>query len=190
MQSPKDASATLIEETLPEGLMVYRCPSTGGFWIDRSHYTAWQESQTINVPKIADIVSRLSQVQATPAPEDGRAALCPSTGRFLIRARVDTPIPFYVERSPEEGHFWIDHGEWDVLTQLGLPMQLDSLFSSEWQAQLRDYQQIERQKQATIDKLGADLARQVFELADALRAHPQGDFGVAYLMQQFDRANA
>jgi hypothetical protein len=63
------------------------------------------------------------------------------------------------------------------------------LFSPEWQAKLRDFQQIERQKQATIDKLGEDLARQVFELADALRAHPQGDFGVAYLMQQFDRAN-
>jgi hypothetical protein len=189
MQSPKDASATLLEETLPDGLTIYRCPSTGGFWIDRSHYTAWQESLAIDIPSIADIVSRLSTIQANPAPEDSRAALCPSTGRFLIRARVDTPTPFYVERSPEGGNFWIDHGEWEVLTQLGLQMQLDSLFSPEWQAKLRDFQQIERQKQATINKLGADLARQVFELADALREHPQGDFGVAYLMQQFDRPN-
>ncbi len=188
MQSPKDSSATLIEEVLPEGLVVLRCPSTGGFWLERSHYDHWLASHHGAIASIPDIVSRLGTIETIPALEDGRAALCPATGRFLIRARVDTRSPFYVERSPEGGNFWIDPGEWDVLTELGLAGQLDLLFSSEWQAKLRDYQQVERQKQATIDKLGADLARQVFDLAEALREHPQGDFGVAYLMQQFDRA--
>ncbi|TAF51303.1 MAG: hypothetical protein EAZ61_10930 [Oscillatoriales cyanobacterium] len=189
MQSPKDSSVTLVEETLAEGLVVYRCPSTGGFWLERSRYEAWLSDETHAIPSISEMVHRLGTIPTNPAPEDSRAALCPATGRFLIRARVDTHPPFYVERSPEGGNFWIDQGEWDVLIQLGLAPQLDVLFSSEWQAKLRDFQQIERQKQATIDKLGEDLARQVFELADALRAHPQGDFGVAYLMQQFDRAN-
>jgi hypothetical protein len=189
MQSPKDSSVTLIEETLAEGLTVYRCPSTGGFWLERSRYEDWLTGAAHSTPSILEIVHRLGTVAANPASEDSRAALCPATGRFLIRARVDTRPPFYVERSPEGGNFWIDQGEWEVLNQLGLATQLDVLFSPEWQAKLRDFQQIERQKQATIDKLGEDLARQVFELADALRAHPQGDFGVAYLMQQFDRAN-
>ena len=189
MQSPKDPSATLIEEVLPDGLVVLRCPSTGGFWLERSHYDDWRASRQDAIASISEIVNQLGTIDAIPAGEDSRAALCPATGRFLIRARVDTRSPFYVERSPEGGNFWIDQGEWEVLTQLGLQMQLDILFSPEWQAKLRDYQQIERQKQATIDKLGADLARQVFELAEALREHPQGDFGVAYLMQQFDRAN-
>jgi Zn-finger nucleic acid-binding protein len=188
MQSPKDSSATLIEETLSEGLVIYRCPSTGGFWLERSHYDDWLAGKTQAIASIPEIVNRLSTTPANPASKDSLAALCPTTGRFLIRARVDTHPPFYVERSPEGGNFWIDQGEWDVLTELGLASQLDLLFSSEWQAKLRDFQQVERQKQATIDKLGADLARQVFELAEALRDHPQGDFGVAYLMQQFDRA--
>jgi len=189
MQSPKDRQATLIEATLAEGLKVYRCPTTAGVWIDRADYTTWQDGLGTagEPPEMAEIVRRLDRLAADPAPEDGRAALCPVTGRLLIRARVDTSTPFYVERAPEDGGFWLDRGEWDILSQLGLHARIDLLFSSEWQAKLRDRQQAERQKQATADKLGDDLARQVFELADALRAHPNGDFGVAYLMQQFDR---
>ncbi|MGD1902213.1 MAG: zf-TFIIB domain-containing protein [Geitlerinemataceae cyanobacterium] len=188
MQSPKDRQVSLTEETQPDGLRVYRCPSTEGVWVDRADYATWQESlNAAEPPKMTEIVRRLEASDASPAPEDGRAALCPVTGRLLIRARVDTPTPFYVERAPEEGGFWLDRGEWEILTQLGLHVRLDVLFSSEWQAKLRDCQQVERQKQATTDKLGKDLAQQVFELADALRAHPNGDFGVAYLMQQFDR---
>jgi len=187
MKSPKAPQVDLTEELLPLGLTVYRCPMTGGFWIERSHYADWQAQQPEPPTLPVDIVQRLAAIDFVPPVEDNRVSLCPNTGRFLIRARIDAPKPFYVERASEDGGFWIDAGEWDVLGRLGLQAQLDVLFEADWQAKLRDVQQVDRQKQATIDKLGLELAQQVFELAEALRAHPQGDFGVAYLMQQFDR---
>jgi hypothetical protein len=44
-----------------------------------------------------------------------------------------------------------------------------------------------QERRATIDKLGAELAAQIFELADVLKQHPNGDFGVAYLMRRCDK---
>jgi hypothetical protein len=72
-----------------------------------------------------------------------------------------------------------------VLQQLGLDSRVDYIFSNEWQAQVRELEHGARERRATIDKLGPDLAERVFELAELLENHPNGDFGVAYLMRRF-----
>jgi hypothetical protein len=71
-----------------------------------------------------------------------------------------------------------------MLEHLGLHATIEQLFTDEWQTRSREQQHAEKERQATMDKLGHKLAEQVFELADLLRAHPNGDFGVAYLMRQ------
>lgn len=188
MQSPKARSIQLQPATLDVGLPVMQCPETGGIWLDRQQYDTWRSQQPPSDFDPDTLAERLATVEFAPPAEDGKAALCPESGRILIRARVDAPQPFYVERSPESGGIWLDRGEWEVLKQVGLHRQIDRLFSADWQVQLREHSQAERQRTATIDKLGAPLAHKVFELAEELQRHPNGDFGVAYLMQQFDKA--
>jgi hypothetical protein len=70
------------------------------------------------------------------------------------------------------------------LERLGLHTTIEQLFSNEWQTQVRERQFSEQERQATIEKLGSELAGRVFELAEALEKHPNGDFGVAYLMRR------
>ncbi len=70
---------------------------------------------------------------------------------------------------------------------MGLNTVIQQLFTSEWQARSKEREQSEREKQATIEKLGEELANQLFELANLLESHPNGDFGVAYLMRRFDK---
>lgn len=188
MQSPKARTVTLEEATLEPGLSVMQCPQTAGVWIDRQVYETWRSQQPPNDLDLDELAQRLAQIEFAPPPEDMKASLCPESGRILIRARVDTPQPFYIERSPENGGIWLDRGEWEILKQVGLHTQLDRLFSADWQTQLRAQSQADRQRTATIEKLGAPLAQKVFELAEELQKHPNGDFGVAYLMQQFDKA--
>lgn len=79
---------------------------------------------------------------------------------------------------------WCDYGEWDILERLGLHTTIEQLFSNEWQTKARSHRFSEQERQATIDKLGIELAGRVFELAEALERHPNGDFGVAYLMRR------
>jgi hypothetical protein len=61
------------------------------------------------------------------------------------------------------------------------------VFSTEWQAQIRQLETEARERQAMLEKLGPELAERVFELTERLEKHPHGDFGVAYLMRRFDR---
>jgi hypothetical protein len=74
-----------------------------------------------------------------------------------------------------------------MLHQLELQAHIDYIFSADWQAQVRELEHTERERQATVDKLGPDIAQRVFELADLLEEHPNGDFGVAYLMRRVDQ---
>jgi hypothetical protein len=70
------------------------------------------------------------------------------------------------------------------LEHLGLHTTIEQLFTNEWQSRVRERQFFDQERQATIDKLGPELAEQVFELAQELEKHPNGDFGVAYLMRR------
>lgn len=73
-----------------------------------------------------------------------------------------------------------------MLENLQLHTHIEYIFSPEWQAQVRHLETEERQRQALVDKLGAEIAQRVLELGELLQAHPHGDFGVAYLMRRCD----
>jgi Zn-finger nucleic acid-binding protein len=187
VKCPKDRNSEMVEAVLSGGLYVYQCPTTRGNWIPRAEYDAWLSGQWLEPLDLLDLVQRLRMVYFQPSSEDTKAALCPETGHILVRAKVQTPAPFYVERSAQSGGIWLDSGEWEVLESVGLSTHIDDLFSLDWQAAVRAAQLLDRQRQAIIDKLGPTVALQIFELADVLKDHPNGDFGVAYLMQQFDK---
>ncbi|WP_225889303.1 hypothetical protein [Halomicronema hongdechloris] len=87
---------------------------------------------------------------------------------------------------PQLRGIWCDRGEWDVLQRLGLDTHIEDIFSGDWQAQMRALEQADRERQALREKMGPELAAQIFELADRLEQHPNGDFGVAYLMRRFE----
>lgn len=185
MQCPKDRKTPLVANTLAENLPVQSCPDCKGTWIRSTDYEAWQAAQPqAALPQELPAVLDVDFVQS---PFDTKAALCPECQHYLARAKVGLATPFYVERCPNCAGIWCDRGEWDVLEKLGLHTTIERLFSSEWQARVREKAQADQERQATIAKLGPELAAQVFELAEALKQHPNGDFGVAYLMRRFEQ---
>ncbi|MCS6815593.1 MAG: zf-TFIIB domain-containing protein [Cyanobacteria bacterium] len=184
MQCPKEPNSTLVDGILAGDLAVQCCPSCQGVWIPPEHYKAWQATQPAVAP---DAMPKALSVDHTPSSLDSRGALCPDCRRYLSRARVNLQSPFYVERCPSCGGIWCDQGEWEALTAMGLQTIIDRLFTAEWQAKARQLELEAQERQAMIDKLGADLATKVFELGKLLREHPNGDFGVAYLMRRFEQ---
>lgn len=185
MQCPKDKKITLEDGFLAGNLPVKQCPDCKGTWIPATNYEQWQERQVPSAVPPETLVKRLD-VDFVQSPLDTRAALCPECNRYLARAKVMLKSPFYVERCPNCNGIWCDRGEWEILTKLGLHATIQQLFSNEWQARVMRSHQTEKEKQATADKLGAELAERLFELADLLENHPNGDFGVAYLMRRFN----
>lgn len=184
MQCPKDRRIELVNDTLAGAMAVHCCPDCKGTWIPADEYEAWQSHQPATSLKTLSPTLEVDYVQS---PFDTRAALCPGCNHYLARAKVGLKIPFYVERCPNCGGIWCDHGEWEVLEKLGLNGAIQQLFSSEWQTRVKEIEYANRERQATIEKLGEDLATKVFELAELLKSHPNGDFGVAYLMRRVDK---
>ncbi len=192
MECPKERGIELSDHVLPGGLAVKHCPSCAGNWLPVEDYTDWQQQQpATNTPATNTPAADTPAVQAdlpyTPSLLDSRTALCPNCRGFLSRARVGSANPFYVERCPQCGGMWCDRGEWEALAGLGLHTMIDQLFSSDWQSRMRERELTTRERLALIDKLGSDLAQQIFELAEQLEKHPNGDFGVAYLMRRLDK---
>ena len=183
MQCPKERKITLTDGTLAEMLAVKQCPDCKGTWIPAENYQTWQAS--LERPKTR-LIPKTLDVEFVQSPLDAKAALCPDCGSYLARSKVGMKTPFYVERCLSCGGIWCDRGEWDALETMGLHDAIERLFSSEWQVLSREREHFAMEKQATIDRLGLELANRVFELAEVLEKHPSGDFGVAYLMRRFE----
>jgi Zn-finger nucleic acid-binding protein len=184
VQCPKDKRVELVSSRLADTMEVQCCPDCKGTWIPPEQYVAWKRHQRPTEPTLPQPTLDVDYVTS---PLDARAALCPDCHHYLARAKVGLKQPFYVERCPNCGGIWCDHGEWEVLQQLGLHTSIEQLFSSEWQARVKEQNYAARERQATREKLGPELAEKIFELAALLENHPNGDFGVAYLMRRFDR---
>lgn len=183
MQCPKCRKVELSEGILGQEFAVKYCQECKGTWIPADEYEAWQARQPYQ-PSVPNSLSGTLNVDFVQSPFDTKAALCPECQRYLSRAKVNLKTPFYVERCPHCRGIWCDYGEWDTLVQLGLHTTIERLFSNEWQTKMREQQLSEKERQATIEKLGRELAEQVFALCEQLEKHPNGDFGVAYLMRR------
>jgi Zn-finger nucleic acid-binding protein len=103
----------------------------------------------------------------------------------MARGKVALKEPFYLEHCLTCGGIWCDRGEWEVLEQLKLDANIAQIFSGSWQAQVRLSHANQLERQAVIDKVGIEIAQQVFDFADLLATHPNGDFAAAYLMRRF-----
>ena len=187
MQCPKDKKLTLSDGILAGNLAVKHCPDCQGTWIPASEYEVWQTTQPQPHRQNQESTYETLDVDFVQSPFDTKAALCPECNHYFARAKVMLKSPFYVERCPNCGGIWCDRGEWDVLARLGLHTTIQQLFSNEWQTRAREQLQAEKEHQATIEKLGSELAARLFDLAELLEKHPNGDFGVAYLMRRFHK---
>lgn len=188
MDCLKDRGVQLVDVVLRGNLPAQQCPDCGGCWIAPEDYHTWKQGQPQPMPETVNLEAA---AQHPPAPLDVRTALCPDCGGFLSRVKTGATMnPFYVERCPQCGGIWCDRGEWDALTAMGINAIIDQLFSSDWQSRMRTREMLHRERLAMIDKLGEDLALRVFALAEQLEHHPNGDFGVAYLMRRVGGSEA
>jgi len=189
MHCPKDKESELeslksLDQSMPSKSHCVECE---GQWISADDYASWQgNTQELVEPNFLaeDLINY------SPSELDVKAGLCPECGSYLTRLRLYYTLKssFYLERCGGCGGFWCDRGEWDILAKLNWHHQLPHLFSSKWQIQLREKQKLELERQMVIEKLGADLAQQLFDLTKALECHAQGSFAANYLTRQLEKS--
>ncbi|WP_323364043.1 hypothetical protein [Leptothoe sp. PORK10 BA2] len=179
----------MLTEQLAAGLISHSCSICHGSWVAADDYQAWQSTQadpSMGIRNLTVPINHSADYQ--PSRYDNRAGLCPHCGFYLVRERINLQkTAFFIERCPGCRGTWYDEGEWAVLDELGLSAYVPVLFTDEWHNYVRSAEAEFRERAATADKLGPEIAEKLFELAKLLEKHPNGDFGVAYLMRRFEQ---
>lgn len=189
MLCPKHPQESLLTGQLAEGLKSHSCPTCNGSWVAADDYQTWQSTQVDPSIRVSDLQVPINHSgDYQPSRYDNRAGLCPNCGFYLVRGRINLQkAAFFIERCPGCKGTWYDDGEWALLNELGLSVYVPVLFTDEWQNYVRSAEAEFRERTATADKLGPEIAEKLFELAKLLEQHPNGDFGVAYLMRRFEK---
>jgi Zn-finger nucleic acid-binding protein len=185
MHCPK-CKSDLANGILSDMLLTKHCQHCQGDWISGRNYQSWRSERPERAPN-PNALTQNYHLPYTPSPYDVRAAACPECGRIMARGKISLLQPFYLEHCLSCGGIWCDAGEWEVLEKLELDTNVGYVFSSTWQGQVRASHMSQLERQAVIDKVGEELAQQVFELSAILAKHPNGDFAAAYLMRRFEK---
>ncbi len=183
MNCPK-CKSELVNGLLSDLLLTKHCRGCEGDWISGRNYQTWK-SERAEIPPNHNVLTQNYQLPYTPSHLDGKTATCPECSSVMARGKITLKEPFYLEHCLTCGGIWCDRGEWAVLEQLKLDTNIAQIFSGIWQSQVRASHANALERQAVIDKVGIDIARQVFDFADLLATHPNGDFAAAYLMRRF-----
>lgn len=186
VKCPKCKQLVLQDGLLYDQLLVKYCDECKGFWIPNDNYENWQNNQRPQTEEEAALLDKYYDLNFVPSPYDSKAALCPDCACYLSRARVYLKTPFYLERCASCGGMWCDGGEWDILEVLGLHTSLQKMFSSAWQAKVRERIQAISERQALAEKLGPEVAEYIFNLAEAIEDHPHADCAATYLLRRFE----
>lgn len=185
MDCPKCASE-LENGIIGDLLLTKYCRKCKGEWIAGDNYQDWRDKHP-GPPPDPSAIAKNYHMHYHPSDFDTTTGPCPECGRLLARGKILLREPFYLEHCLNCGGIWCDRGEWEILEQLALHHNIPQLFSGVWQAKARASHMSELERQAVIDKVGVDLSQRVFELADILVKHPNGDFAAAYLLRRFER---
>jgi Zn-finger nucleic acid-binding protein len=190
MKCPKDKNCELelIKPVDGASPPMSGCATCGGKWICPDHYQVWQgDSHESTEPSFLDE----DTIEYNPSDLDVKAGLCPDCGSYMTRLRTYFTLKrsFYLERCAGCGGFWCDRGEWEILQKLNCHRQLPHLFSSKWQAQLREKQKVELERQMVVEKLGTVLAQQLNDLITALEGNTEASFAANYLTRQLEKSS-
>jgi Zn-finger nucleic acid-binding protein len=125
----------------------------------------------------------------TPTPASGdnpdaRVGFCPAGHGLLIRAKVETSRPFYLDRCGTCAGIWFDAGEWAALAATEWLHHVDDLWDPVFRRRLREERARKQQIEALEQALGAEAARKVVDLAGELKKHPHRSIAMAFLIDE------
>ncbi len=178
MVSPVDPTSRMVRETLSEGLVVLRCRASGGIWVRPSAYWGWLEKHdALPTPNPTDAG------EDVPTEDSGAGKRCPEDGHFLIRHRVGHGLDFHLDRCGHCGGIWLDPGEWEAMRQKGLHEKLHFVFSSAWQARVREQERRDARTELLKTKLGESDYEELKRIAEWIASSPKRHEMMAYLRE-------
>ena len=181
--SPVARGTALEPEPLPHGPQGWRCPKSGGRWINSQDYQEWHAERPALTADAAKAAAEPLDLAKLKAGDSGAGKRCPEDGGFLIAHRVGQGLPFQLDRCGACGGIWLDAGEWNALLSLNLHGELTRIFTTNWQAKVRREEQSRARDESLRNKLGPKDFERLRTVSKWLRDHPHRNLIVARLQE-------
>ncbi|PHQ78862.1 MAG: hypothetical protein COB69_09120 [Phycisphaera sp.] len=181
MQSPLDKRATLVRYEISPGLPAWKCPTSGGLWINGKEYWNWLRNQP-NFPNVRQSIEGCDvQVEDTD-----RVLISPTSGRLMTKFRVGKGLGFRVDYDSATGGFWLDKDEYDALVERDLHDELHLICDGDYQKKLRAHDRAESRRERLAHALGNEGKGRVESLAAWVAEHPDTELIRAYFLELLD----
>jgi Zn-finger nucleic acid-binding protein len=181
MKSPVAEGVQLEREVLEPGLVVHRCPQSGGVFIPADSYWHWLRKNPNRLPQLPIDTAEPKPVKLTTSSDtDKMAKLCPVGGAVMVRCRVGHGFGFHLDRS-ETGGIWLDSGEWELLKSRNFHDELHLMFAAPWQRKVREEEKKSGIETRLRERLGEEVYATLSELKSHLAGHPARSEALAFL---------
>ena len=89
------------------------------------------------MPKFVQDSSDKDIFKSETSENDSKTGICPEGHGIMIRTKIETDDPFYLEKCSACGGIWFDSGEWDKLAKYNLTESINEFWCKSWQRQQR-----------------------------------------------------
>jgi len=178
MLCPVCKSTPLEDRELESGLKGYGCSNCNGSWIRYCDYEEWknictEENRYTSGPDIFNLEY-----------DTKKASLCPDCGRILIKYKVSSSLPFYVDHCGSCSGVWLDQKEWEALLNSDLQYSINSFFTSSWQEKIRKEMTRKRFEDSYRNKFGEENYQKLKEIREWIYSSEQKGELLSYLIDE------
>jgi len=124
------------------------------------------------------------EVEQSAPGADAMSGFCPRCRGLLVRARVEEPHPFHLDRCPVCAGIWFDAGEWALVAGSEWLSHLDDLWDPVWRRRVREQRAHQRHADELERALGPETLQRVRAAIEALRDHPMRALGLSFLIEE------
>lgn len=163
--------------SIAPGLSAATCEDCRGHWLAMNDYRRW----VAGGPAMLDPDDSDLPALRPDAAVQGKARACPMCQRLMERLRVERSPDFRLDRCSACQHIWLDTGEWEALSKVGLATRLGDILSDGWQRQLRDAETQERREAGLRARHGDACIDELARIRAWLATQPQRETLLALL---------
>lgn len=170
MKCPKCKTSDLHATKMEQGLPAMGCNDCQGISVSLLYYRDWTE----RYGDITGIDSERSEEITASELENTHSAMgCPKCSRIMTKYRVSSEYDNRLDLCASCDEAWLDKGEWSLLKSLNLGSKMPTVFTEQWQRQVRKSVSEDARRGRFADMLGEDIVEEADKVRQWLKDSPR-----------------
>jgi len=155
---------------MEQGLSAMGCNECQGVFVSLLYYRDWAER--------SGIAAGIENVQAEEVKVEGaentHAAMgCPKCSRIMTKYRISSGHDNRLDLCANCDEAWLDRGEWSLLKSLNLGAKMPTVFTEQWQRQVRQQVTEESRRQRFVGMLGEETITEADKVRQWIAKEPK-----------------